>query len=233
MKLALWYHVMLFRGQRPADARFSQAKIDPDWSIPLMLEQMETVKQCGLLDAVDDFVICVNGDSENQSAARACAPAKARFIDNGPDANSLLPTMRHLRNWCLTHQDWAVCFFHAKGVTHAHQTIDIVWRKCMEHWTIKRWRQCVADLESGCDSVGTHWLTPEEYGAQCPIPIWGGMFWWAKTSFLAELPELQTEPKSTDDWWLPERWIGMGRRPKVKDYAKHWPGIQPCESSVK
>lgn len=230
-KIAVWYHCILMRGQNPQDGRFSQAQIDPDWSIPLMLEQMETVKACGLLDAASEFVVCVNGDSENQAIARACAPPKSRFIDHGANAHSLIPTVRALRVWAAAHPDWYVCFFHIKGVTHKHQTIDFVWRQCMEHWTITRWRQCVADLDAGYESVGTHWLTPEQFGPVCPVPIWGGMFYWAKASFLKDLPDLPLAPRNSDDWWLPERWIGSGRRPKVKDYAPHWPDISACSAS--
>ena len=230
--ISVWYHTILYRGHNPADPRFSQKQIDPDWSISLMLEQIETLKSCGLLDAAKELVVCVNGDAENQIAARSCAPSKARFIDNGPNSKSILPTVRALRSWALDHQDWLVCFFHIKSVTHANEPLDYAWRKCMERWVITNWRQCVSDLESGYDSVGTHWLTPEQHSAAIvPIPIWGGMFYWVKSSFLVELPELPAHPSNTEEWWLPERWIGMGRRPKVKDYAPHWPGLQQCSVS--
>lgn len=230
--IAVWYHTILYRGHNPTDGRFSQKPIDPEWSIPLMLEQMETVKNSGLLAACQELVVCVNGDTENQVTARSCAPAKARFIDNGPSARSILPTVRALRAWTQTHRDWLVCFFHIKSVTHKHEALDFAWRKCMENWTLKKWRQCVHDLESGYDSVGTHWLTGEQYGAIVPVPIWGGMFYWAKASFLAGLPDLPPEPRNTEDWWLPERWIGMGQRPRVKDYAPHWPNLPGCSASA-
>lgn len=232
MNLAVWYHTILMNGQNPKDGRFSQREIDPDWSIPLMLEQMDTLKTSGLLDAAKEVVVCVNGGTENQVAARSCAPAKARFIANGSNAHSLLPTVRALREWSIKHQDWYVCFFHIKGVTHKQQAIDFLWRKCMEHWTIRNWRQCVRDLGMGCDSVGTHWLTPERFHGLVKSPFWGGMFFWAKASFLAELPDVPAEPTCAEDWWIPEHWIGMGHRPQIKDYAPHWPGIDVCSASV-
>ena len=233
MKISLWYHTILSNGHSPKDPRFSQKPIDPDWSVPLMLEQMETVKNCGLMDAADDFVVCVNGGLQNQIMARSCSPPKARFIHNGEHAKSLLATTRAMRQWTIEHPDWLVCFFHIKSVTHPHEPLDFAWRKCSEKWVLKNWRQCVADLKSGCDSVGTHWLTPEVFGPSIvPIPIWGGMFFWAKSSFLRELPDLPEAPSGTEDWWLPERWIGMGRRPKVKDYHPQWPGLQACSASA-
>jgi hypothetical protein len=229
MKISLWYHAMFINGQVPKDLRFSQKPMEEEWSISLMLDQMDTIKKSGLLDAAQELVVCVNGDAINQTIARAAAPPKARFIDHGPNAQSLLLTVHALRQWAIEHKDWFVCFFHMKGVTHPQEPLDFAWRKCMEHWTLREWRRCVADLESGCDSVGTHWLTPEQYGpVTVPVPIWGGMFWWARASFLADLPQLPLAPRNADDWWLPERWIGLGRRPIVRDYAPHWPSLNDC-----
>jgi hypothetical protein len=233
MKIAVWYHAMFVGGKSPQHPFLSQAPMEADWSISIMLDQMDTIRRCGLVDVAQELVICVNGGGINQAMARSCAPPKARFIDHGEQAQSMLLTTRSLREWCLTHKDWLVCFFHMKGVTRPKVELDHIWRKCMEHWTLTNWRRCVSDLQSGCDSVGAHWLTPEQYGSSAvPIPIWGGMFFWAKASFLAELPQLQSIPKTADDWWLPERWIGSGRRPRVMDYAPHWPGIASCGSSL-
>ena len=100
----------------------------------------------------------------------------------------------------------------------------------MERHVIEHWKQCVADLEAGCDTVGAHWLSKEKYGPQVTIPFWGGMFFWAKASFLAELPGLPSAPNCRQDWFLSENWIGMGRAPKLKDYADHWPGLIPCSA---
>lgn len=219
MKTSIWYHTTL---ECPAH------NIHLPNSIPLMLEQMETLKSTGLLDAADELVVCVNGDSVNQSAARASAPKKARFIDNGKTAESLLPTTMHLREWSQTHKDWLVCFFHNKGVTHPGSLFNWQWRKCMEKWVLVNWRRCVRDIDSGLDTVGAHWLTREVYGPQVTFPFWGGMFFWCRASFLSELPVLKTVPTCRDDWFLSENWIGMGRTPKLKDYAPHWPNPEPC-----
>lgn len=220
--ISVWYHCRLFGGE---------PEINPDFSLPLMGEQMETMKDSGLLSACQELVVCVNGDGANKAAARGLAP-KARFVDNGSQAKSLLPTVNALREWSIQHPDWLVCFWHIKGVTHPKDYLNTVWRHCMEKWVIKHWRQCVADILAGHDTVGAHWLTREQYGDIVTYPFWGGQFFWAKASFLAELPALPSEPKTRSDWFLSENWIGMGRKPKIKDYAPHWPGIQPCGSNL-
>lgn len=219
MKIAIWYHTRLFDGEPP---------INPDVSVPLMMEQMETITKCGLLDSAADLVVCVNGGNDNKAGARSLAPSKARFIDNGSGAKSLLPTVGRLREWCQRHPDWLICFFHIKGVTHPEDATYLTWRRCMEKHVLLRWRQCVRDMETGLDTVGAHWLTKEKYGPCVTFPFWGGMFFWARSNFLAELPPLPETPQCRNDWFLSENWIGMGRTPKLKDYADHWPGLNSC-----
>lgn len=222
MKASVWYHTRLFGGQ---------PEINPDYSITLMTEQMATLKRSGLLEHVQELVVCINGDAHNQVAARGLAPKGARFIDNGADALGLLRTCNHLRDWSLSHRDWLVCFWHIKGVTHPWDVLNTLWRRCMEKCVIEHWQRCVTDMEKGYDSVGAHWLTPEHYHGIVKLPFWGGQFFWVRAGFLADLPALPNNPSRRDEWFLSENWIGMGRRPRVKDYAPHWPGVQPCAAT--
>lgn len=217
--LVVFYHTRLFGGE---------PKIDPDYSITLMSEQMALLKASGLLQAAQEVVICINGDTQNRLAARSLAPAKARFIDNGADALGLLRTVNALRQWCVEHPGWYVCFWHIKGVTHPWDLLNARWRQCMERCVIRNWHRCVADLNAGWESVGAHWLTPEQYRGIVKLPFWGGQFFWATSDFLATLPALPSNPTRREEWFLSENWIGMGRRPKVRDYAPHWPGIESC-----
>lgn len=221
MKIAVWYHCRLFGGEPP---------IDPDYSITLMAEQMKTLRTAGLEQAATEILICVNGDTQNRIVARQLAPAKSTFIDHGRDALGLLRTVNCLRSWCQCHPDWIVCFWHIKGVTHPWDTLNTLWRQCMEKWVIINWRKCVADVGSNFETVGAHWLTPEQYHGIVKVPFWGGQFFWARASFLAELPALPDNPTRREEWFLSENWIGMGRRPRVRDYAPHWPGLQTCHS---
>ena len=219
MNLAIWYHIRLFGGN---------PYIDPDHSIPLMMDQMNSLEQTGLLASAEKVFICVNGGTLDQAAARSLAPAKAVVLDNGPQAESLLPTVERLWQWANLNPDWYVLFFHAKGVTHPQDPLTVAWRHCMEYAVLTHWRRCVADLDAGYDTVGAHWLTRERYGPQVTFPFWGGMFYWVRAAFLAELPRLPLAPATRADWFLPENWIGMCRAPRVKDYAPHWPNLQAC-----
>lgn len=216
--ISVWYHT-----------RIEGGGIDPDFSMSLMQQQMSYLKGSGLEKAADEINICVNGGRYNALLAGALAPNKSVVHDNGEDSESHLPTVCRLREWVLSHPDWYVCYFHAKGVTHPDDDFNQHWRRCMENVVIDNWRLCVADLEAGYDSVGAHWLTPQQFGSMVTHPFWGGMFFWATSNFLATLPPIPCKPTCRDDWFLSERWIGTGpRTPRVKDYKPHWPGLSVC-----
>lgn len=224
MKRAFFYHTRMTGGNPP---------INLDDALAIMSEQMQRLHASGLAEACDEIHVCSNGGEENLCYAAVTLPRWTRrnviFHDNGPDAESHLPTVRYLRNWLPAHADWQVAYDHIKGVTHPQDATYRNWRHCMDRVVIDHWRQCVEDLERGYDSVGAHWLTREKYGSQVVMPFWGGMVFWANARFLLTLPEIPDKPSKREDWFLSEGWIGSGpRKPKVKDYAPHWPSLAAC-----
>lgn len=221
MKLAIFYHTRLDGGQNPP--------LNPDVAMPMMAEQMAALRESGLEEASREIHIVSNGGAGNLLLAAALAPDKSILHDNGPAAESHLPTVNYLRAWLPTHPDWYVCYFHLKGVTHPGERLYHHWRKCMESAVIWKWRTCVSNLEAGLDSVGAHWLTPERYPGTVKSPFWGGMFFWARAEFLLTLPALPEAPRSREDWFLSEGWIGSGpQRPRVFDFSPHWPSLVAC-----
>jgi hypothetical protein len=101
---------------------------------------------------------------------------------------------------------------------------------------VQNWRTCVQDLDSGLESVGSHWMT----GDQTPPgqSIWAGNFGWAKSAFLATLPSIMERDRiklsgidSIESRYESEVWIGNGPRlPKVKDY--HGPNWNPSKMAT-
>lgn len=220
MKLALWYHCRL-EGGTPC--------INPDFAMPLMADQMKELKDSGL-DCADEIHIVSNGGHSNLLYAAMLAPEKSIMHDNGPRAESHLPTVNLLRQWLPDHPDWAVLYFHSKGVTHPGDATYHAWRKCMDRCVLTEWRRCVHDLQH-FESVGPHWLTPEQHPGMVKTPFWGGMFFWATARFLLTLPSIPQAPQCREDWFLSEGWIGMGpRRPRVRDYRPHWPSLAACNA---
>jgi hypothetical protein len=134
-----------------------------------------------------------------------------------------------LEQWLPGHEDYYVLWFHSKGATHepGHYLSDR-WRGCMQKHCVVNWRQCVADLDAGFESVGCHWMS----GNKTPPgqSIWAGTFFWAKASFLLTLPSVMKRDRiklsgldSIESRYEAEVWIGNGPRlPRVKDYHPNW-----------
>lgn len=217
MKLAVWYHCRLSGGYAP---------IDTDAACRIMTEQMAALKQSGLLDAVDEFYIGINGDNDDAQIARMLCPfPQVKILANPPDVQSEIPTLNALRSWLPKHPDWYVLYHHIKGVTHPTEALYTHWRHCMERAVVRNWRRCVADLDAGFDSVGCHWMTPQQFGLLVKSCYWGGTFWWTKAQFLLTLPPFPM-PTSANRFEA-ENWIGRGPRlPKVNDYHPGWPSMR-------
>lgn len=214
MTLCVFYHCILSGGSVPVDTPFASG---------LMLNQMDALRQSGLLAACDEFYIGVNGDSDDAKIARMLAPAKAKILAHGHGATTEIPTLNCLTGWAVGHPDSYIMYHHAKGVTHPYEATWSAWRQRMENAVVWGWEKCVQDLDAGCDSAGAHWLTPEQFpNLVHGNPFWGGTFWWATARYLLTLPQL---PAPT--WrnrYEAEQWIGRGPvRPLVHDYCPGWP----------
>ena len=225
-RLAVFYHCRLSGGDPPINA---------DHAVGIMASQMAALEASGLAERADHFVVGSNGDTFNYVAALSLAPKTALVVNHGRDARSELPTLALLRKWLPGHLDWYVFYHHTKGAGHWNhgEFFGHTWRQCMERVVVWNWRACVEDLNSGYDLVGAHWLTREKYGKTMGAtltPYFGGTFWWAKASYLASLPAIPDNARAgnAEDRYMAEKWIGLGRRPKVRDYAPHWPNPKNC-----
>jgi hypothetical protein len=83
------------------------------------------------------------------------------------------------------------------------------WRHLMSHFNFTKWRDCVAALDEGYDTVGIEWQTD-------PVPHWSGNFWWATAEYIASLPSPEwmktfnagggishrTHPRHGAEWWV-------------------------------
>jgi hypothetical protein len=224
-KLAVFYHTRLDGGH--------PEPLDPLQSFRLLGEVISDLVSSGLYDAAAHITFGVNSSEAKFQLTRSMAPPKVVLHHHSAELQSELPTLALLREWLPEKDDWYVLYLHAKGVRHPHSPITHAWRRCMTRHTVHNWRSCVADLDSGCDSVGAHWLTPQEYPERIrAASYWGGNFWWAKSSFLRTLPELPANATTRAEFYLAESWIGRGPRlPVVRDYAPHWPDLALCTKS--
>jgi hypothetical protein len=224
--IAIFYHGVFFLGE-------DSPKLLP-LSTQIIPTQMKALITSGLATQTNHFMIGVNGGSESVEMVKACMPENAKVVYHGLTSRSENLTLVELEKWLPGHEDWNVLYFHSKGVTHeegsAHFRYASRWRDCMMKHCIHNWRQCVESLDSGCDSVGCHWLTDQCGGTQ---NIWAGNFWWAKASFLLTLPSIfergrikQSGISSKESRFESEVWIGNGPKlPVIKDFHPGHPKI--------
>lgn len=228
-EIAVFYHAKLTGPEFGLDETFS---------LRLVAEQMGALAKSLLGIQADHITYGFNEDQAEAEKVKPLLitqiPGTVRVMAHGPQARSELSTLHALQQWLPHHKDAYVCYFHAKGITHPYDAFNRQWRLCMESAVIDHWRECVADLDRGHDSVGAHWLTPERFGASVRSPFWGGNYWWAKARFLLTLPVIPPTSASREQDFLAENWIGLGpRRPRVRDYRPHWPGRNTCPHTLR
>jgi hypothetical protein len=199
-------------------ARLSGPKIHPVHAAEILVELTDAMRTSGLLGQAKLHLGV--SDIDFGLAEKIVPNCDVILFESGRRGE--LPTLIGMQKFLATHEDCYVLYFHTKC---ASRTDDLCeqWRKCMTHHLIRNWQTCAASLDAGFDSVGCHWMTPEQYPGAVGSPYWGGNFWWSKSQFLKTLPML---PEQSPDWYLPEAWIGLGPfRPKIRDFHHAWPNV--------
>lgn len=220
MKIAICYHCLFYYGA-PPDVSTT--------AVEIVREQMQQLRESGLLDAASECIAGINGGEESRELVPLLLPAKFSFTLHRLNSRSECATIFMLEQWVKAHPDWYVLYFHAKGATHpADDDFRRTWRECMMRHLVLNWRRCVLDLEAGCEAAGCHWMVPPE--TPPGHHIFAGNFWWAKSSFLATLPSIMERSRikmsglvSLESRYESEVWLGNGKRlPNVKDYHPNW-----------
>ena len=235
-ELAVFYHV-----GASWDRRHSDRPVTGHWRT-ILRDQAAQWTESGLLAAADRFVVGVSGTEDEAMEVRGLLPAKAMVMCHGQGAHWEIPTLEQVRMHAKTNPEAHVFYHHTKGASD-DSLINRVWRFEMQHFTVRKWRDCVDLLRKGYDLVGCHWLSPEGYPTMVQKPFFGGTFWWARASYLAGLASC--EVKFEDDGpfgpgggrFAAERWIGTGvGRPggvEIYDWSPGWPSIPLCSRVLK
>ena len=216
MKICLIYHCLFFV-DTPDNLRAT--------AVNIVHEQMDQLRQSGLLDAASEFHVGLNGGLESLIVASVLIPPKAKVVLHGLQCHNENRTILMLEKWLPGHEDWYVLYFHAKNSSHLTDTgVGLPWRACMTRHCISNWRTCVAALDQGYDVASAHYMFPP---ATPPGQhIMAGNFWWAKASFLATLPSIMNRDRirlsgidASESRFEAEVWIGNGSRvPRIKDF---------------
>jgi hypothetical protein len=220
MNIAVFYHCLFYLGDPPDLS---------ERAIRIVMGHVAELRRSGLMNHIRELQVGVNGGQESLVPARMLFPGLAKIHLHGLDSRNENSTIRLVEQWLPNHPGWLVLYFHSKGATHTDKDAwKAKWGDCMLRNCVTNWRQCVADLEAGYESVGSHWMT----GKKTPPgqSIWAGNFWWSKSDFLRTLPSILDRDrikisglKSVDSRYESEVWIGNGPRlPRIKDYHPDW-----------
>jgi hypothetical protein len=216
--IAIFYHCLFYFGDPP---ELQQRALD------IVTEQMDAVTKSGLMEVAAELHVGINGSNESIDLARTVFPLESTRVFHGLDCRNECLTIVMMEEWLKTHPGWYVLYFHAKGCTHGPgdplNVLGTNWRHCLMRGVVDNWKQCVADLDYGYDSVGSHWMPGMCDGTQ---NIWAGNFWWATSNFLRTCPSIYLRDrisvsgiKSVESRYEAEVWLGNAPvLPKVKDY---------------
>lgn len=228
MKIGVFFHCLFFHGDPP---ELSITAFD------VVYEQMEQLRQSGLLDACDEMIVGCNGGEESLDTARIVIPSKAKLVMHGLESKSENLTIVELEKWAPRHLGWLILYFHSKGATHPlgsnhSRKVSTPWRRAMMEDLVMNWRYCVQMLEYGADIVCSHWMWNMADGTQ-HIPA--GNFLWIKATFASRLPSIllrdQIKKKgvgSLESRFEAEVKWGNGPTPAVFQMRPNGGGGIPC-----
>ena len=118
-------------------------------------------------------------------------------------------TLKFLYDRCLLDDNTYVLYTHSKGI--GHPTIsNNCWRQILDHYSVNRWKKCVDILEN----TNTELVGVKDISA---LTVSGNV-WWAKSSYIKNLPEpvdsskyavVHKWPGTKEYRWAFEDWISL------------------------
>jgi hypothetical protein len=200
--------------------------VDLQGSKFIAYELIDELIKTGLADQSEIFVYCNYDESKFDWLKEKVKDKKSfnLFFQKNNPRNVEIPTLIELEKFCEDlDEESNILYMHHKGASQPYNVCVADWRKLMMHFTITHWKKCVEELETN-DVVGVNWRVR-------PYNHFSGNFWWAKSSYIKQLPKLDLPEKynyeSQFNFKLPwgdgyrhdaEFWIGLS---KPKQFCLH------------
>lgn len=182
---------------------------DGDWQRPWKEHKLALAH--GLKESLSEFGVGIVGTPKNRIRVRQLVEEYGARVVAESDTGWEQLTLEWVASISRTH-DGYVLYSHTKGSAFPSD-VSVKWRRLMTYDAVVGWRDCVARLDEGFETVGTTWHEPSpEHGTR---PYWAGNFWWATTAFIKELPPIGYAHR-----YDAEGWIGEHHQP-IKQYAIH------------
>lgn len=118
-----------------------------------------------------------------------------------------VPALLHVERLARGGTDRPILYFHTKGVSRPDDRKRWTWRRALQEFTIKRWKENLhLLLDQHLDAVGFNWV---EYG----LPYhFSGNFWMASPDWIRKLPDFKQystiKLMATNPRFNCESWIG-------------------------
>ncbi len=149
----------------------------------IVQEQLEMIKNEGLYDAADRFILCYVGEKEEELAILVQNIGdKIEIIHASYDVSVCeFPSIAKVKEISAEEPNANILYLHSKGLLHFGKPTEkavTCWRRYMQYFLIQQWRICIDRLNS-YDACGVEWrLRP---------PHFSGNFWWARASYINTL----------------------------------------------
>lgn len=191
-------------------AHFYHIFVDGHYRRPLD-EHMLALETSGLLYELDEFFVGLVGSEENRRQAKKVIPGVViAEAETGWEQTTLSVLHDYAKD-----NDWFVFYAHTKGAW-SNDELARQWRVSMTHATVHKWQECV-DALTRVDAAGPYWLLSDEPEHKEHDYFFAGNFWWARSDYLARLPNLRYENR-----FQAEGWVGLAK-PTVHVTHKGYP----------
>lgn len=191
--------------------------VDFPEGLSIAKEQIELIITSGLINHCDLHLHC-NYNINNYSwlVDRLKDYKNVVYLEsNALPQEYEIPTLINLKTFCdQDTNDSYVLYLHQKGVTRPYSQPVSDWRDLMLYFNVEQWENCVDKLSQGYDTVGVNWHKDHKY------PHYSGNFWWAKASYIKELPGL-TYPRENN--FLTQLGLDIGEH---KLDSEFWLGLE-------
>lgn len=213
MRPKVYYHLFQAEGDVSGGWRF------------LWHEAMIALMDSGLSEAADCNLVLVGSDKQRSFVTTPTTeplpwiskyPFLALREETGLEANEGFwenRTIQLLWRDAKAHhiepsgEPYPILYFHSKGALTENLAVH-GWRNMMTAFCVEDWRRCV-DVLTG--AYGPHTRIMDTCGVDFkPFggPHYSGNFWWARSDFIASLPDPQErsgwtgEPRMWSEYWL-------------------------------
>lgn len=190
---------------------------DGDWK-PALSEHLSAMKEGFPSQPLTDASVVGSPPSVMETYGSLPLDWDVYLFDDGWEQRTLRLIYEDVQNGLIEPDD-QVLYAHTKGAANP-SAINTAWRGCMTRHLVSGADKALALLAEGADTVGCHWLTPEEYPESVLTPYYGGNFWWATGAHLARL-----DAPSNDTRYHAETWLGSVVPHNPVSLATGWPGL--------